>query len=293
MILRQVVSGSHFQVASAALWLLSCSNCCVLSGIAVWPDMRTWPTTRWEVQKSVVLGQALHLFKAIYSWWSPTQMAEPGPARGILEHHPKLLHLLTLTSWPRKALFVFSTHESYLEVVLESLYMHMCVCETLLFVLQSLSQLSVCVGAFIGKGDSVFGKQFLWNCSARSLESVVNTEMNACVWISNAIMFQGGKSVSRFLQSLWTFFQTSLHSSFPHRGPKCSKINHHCPYHSVSSLKLKCLTSKLQPFVLFKCISSQRLFESFLTIVADISATLYIKRKDHLQISTKTHLIAI
>ena len=47
--------------------------------------------------------------------------AESGPPGRILEHDPKAEHLLALTSWPQKVLFVWYTHESYLAVVSQSL----------------------------------------------------------------------------------------------------------------------------------------------------------------------------
>lgn len=80
-------------------------------------------------------------------------MAEPGPAEGVNPSvPPKLLSPLALTPLPRKILFVVSTHESDLAAVLESLHTRVCVRKPLLFILQRLSRLSVCVSAYSGKG---------------------------------------------------------------------------------------------------------------------------------------------
>lgn len=103
------------------------------------------------------LGRALHLFKSVFSWSSLNQMAN-GRAWPSWRNPLAPSKSIRFTGFDIFATKDFICSQYSWVITSESLNTRVCLGKTLLFVLQSLSQLSLCMGAYTGTGDSVFEK---------------------------------------------------------------------------------------------------------------------------------------
>ena len=139
-----VLPGSRFQVASAALWLLGCFSCCLLPSTAVYP----WHAclTQDQMRSSEING----LRVGIASLQGRLLMVKPNSKQS-------LVHLEESLSMSPKQNICWLWHLGHKRFYLCGILMSHTwqlsprPCKTSLFVLQSLSWMTVCVWAYMGK----------------------------------------------------------------------------------------------------------------------------------------------
>ena len=139
-----VLPGSHFQVASAALSLLGCFDCCLLTSIAVYPwyaclaqdQMRSSEINGLRVGTASLQGHLL--------------MVMPNSKQS-------LVHLEESLSMTQKQNICWLWHLGHKRFYLcgilisHTWQLSPSPCKTSLFVLQSLSWMTVCIWAYTGK----------------------------------------------------------------------------------------------------------------------------------------------
>ena len=139
-----MLPGYHFQVASAALWLPGCSDYCLLTSIAVYP----WHAclTQDQMRSSEINGLRVD----IASLQGHFLMVMPNSKQS-------LVHLEESLSMTQKQNICWVWHLGHKRFCLCGILMSYTwqlspsPCKTSLFVLQSLSWMTVCAWAYIGK----------------------------------------------------------------------------------------------------------------------------------------------